>query len=303
MDAETVRKSKQRKGWLAQAAEAFSRSPDEAFELLQGCGYWAGPPDAAMVGSFLRNTPGLDKKKVGEYLGKNKPFVLEVLEAYVATFEFKSAKFNDAVRTFMQSFRLPPEAQMISRILESFAKHYYESNLDAGLYPDPDAVFLMTFAAIMLHSDHYNDNVKNKMTKAEYFKNCHGIPGLKELPNEVLDEIFQDITSQEIKIPDEFPGGEITNTRWKDLLSRGLLVGSFVSGFNGIFDKEIFSIIKSPVIAAISVGVLPKNTKNTLFFLTLELLIPSNLFFPFFFFSSLSLYFFLSLLSSAAASL
>jgi len=95
------------------------------------------------------------------------------------------------------------------------------------------------------------------MTLDQYIRNCTGIPGLKDFSREVLEAIFADVTSTEIKIPDEFPGGEITDTRWREFFaSRPQLVGAFSSlgSSSSLFDKEIFSIIKAPVIAAISVG-------------------------------------------------
>jgi len=172
LDADSIRKAKQRKSQLAQAAEAFNRSPDEAFEMLQACGYWPrstpqestsdAPPktsyDPNLVAQFLRFTPGLNKKEVGEFIGKKKPFNLSVLDGYVNTFDFKGMRLSESVRQFLQSMRLPLEAQMISRILEAFAQRYFDHN--PTIYPDVDSVFLLTFSIVMLHSDHHNPNVK-----------------------------------------------------------------------------------------------------------------------------------------------
>lgn len=47
--------------------------------------------DAAAVARFLRFCPGLSKSTIGELLGENEDFFLEVLDAFTATFDFAGA--------------------------------------------------------------------------------------------------------------------------------------------------------------------------------------------------------------------
>ena len=47
--------------------------------------------DAAAVARFLRFCPGLSKSTIGELLGENEDFFLEVLEAFTDTFDFAGA--------------------------------------------------------------------------------------------------------------------------------------------------------------------------------------------------------------------
>jgi len=60
--------------------------------------------------------------QVGQYIGKGPaekyPFVRDVLQAYVATFDFKGLPFDASFRRFLEQFRLPGEAQCIDRIME-----------------------------------------------------------------------------------------------------------------------------------------------------------------------------------------
>ncbi len=50
-------------------------------------------------------TPNIDKTLVGEILGSNKEFDLQVLEAYLGTFKM-SCDFLGVLRTFLESFKV-----------------------------------------------------------------------------------------------------------------------------------------------------------------------------------------------------
>lgn len=90
---------------------------------------------------FLKSCNRLDKRLLGDFLSK--PENLDVLKAFVQLFDFKdvgsrSIRLTDAADTFqkpiadalrelLESFRLPGEAQQISRIAETFAEVYFAS--------------------------------------------------------------------------------------------------------------------------------------------------------------------------------
>jgi brefeldin A-inhibited guanine nucleotide-exchange protein len=50
------------------------------------------------------------------------------MHAFVDTLEFKDLAFVDALRLFLQSFRLPGEAQKIDRFMLKFAERYIDGN-------------------------------------------------------------------------------------------------------------------------------------------------------------------------------
>ena len=62
----------------------------------------------------------------------------------------------------------------------------------------------------MLNTDLHNDGVKNKMTLEEFIRNNRGIDDGKDLPQEFLTSIYNEIRDNEIKMtPDvEAMGGE-----------------------------------------------------------------------------------------------
>lgn len=64
------------------------------------------------------------------------------MHAFVDSMEFKGLEFVDALRTFLQAFRLPGEAQKIDRFMLKFAERYIAGNpqttfANAGECVDP----------------------------------------------------------------------------------------------------------------------------------------------------------------------
>eukprot|EP00178_Gracilaria_changii_P018791 TRINITY_DN540_c0_g1_i1.p1 TRINITY_DN540_c0_g1~~TRINITY_DN540_c0_g1_i1.p1 ORF type:complete len:1751 (+),score=218.80 TRINITY_DN540_c0_g1_i1:220-5472(+) len=84
--------------------------------------------DITAIVRFLRDTPGLSKEKIGVILGEPDNLSRRVLADYTATFEFTNRTFTESLRVFLESFRLPGEAQKISRIVQSFADRYFTQN-------------------------------------------------------------------------------------------------------------------------------------------------------------------------------
>lgn len=71
---------------------------------------------------------GLRKSAVGDYLGENNPFNLEVLEKFCELHDFTDLILVQALRQFFWSFRLPGESQKIDRMVNAFARRYCANN-------------------------------------------------------------------------------------------------------------------------------------------------------------------------------
>ncbi|KAG5456384.1 MAG: Sec7 domain-containing protein [Olpidium bornovanus] len=65
---------------------------------------------------------------IGEYLGEGEPENIAIMHAFVDEMEFSGCKFVDALRRFLQHFRLPGEAQKIDRFMLKFAERYLLGN-------------------------------------------------------------------------------------------------------------------------------------------------------------------------------
>jgi brefeldin A-inhibited guanine nucleotide-exchange protein len=125
------------------------------------------------------------------------------MHAFVDMLEFADMHFTEALRMYLQTFRLPGEAQKIDRFMLKYAERYMEGNPD-GTFANADTAYILAFSVIMLNTDAHNKNLKQKrMTKVEFVKNNRGINDGKDLPEELLGEIYDEIQANEIKMKDE----------------------------------------------------------------------------------------------------
>lgn len=85
-------------------------------------GHW----DLKHVTSFTLSL--YSQTQVGEFLSENFKFNKEVMYCYVDQLDFCGWDFVSALRTFLEGFRLPGEAQKIDRLMEKFAARFLECN-------------------------------------------------------------------------------------------------------------------------------------------------------------------------------
>ena len=105
---------------------------------------------------MLRENPRFDKKQIGEYISNRKN--LDILQAFVQSLNFRSVRLDEALRLYLETFRLPGEAPVISLLMEHFAEHWHKSNDEP--FGNSDAAFTLAYAVIMLNVDQHNQNVK-----------------------------------------------------------------------------------------------------------------------------------------------
>eukprot|EP00045_Choanoeca_perplexa_P015203 m.185860 g.185860 ORF g.185860 m.185860 type:complete len:390 (-) comp16916_c1_seq1:188-1357(-) len=162
-------------------------------------------PDA--VAEFLLTTPGLDKQQIGNFLGENDPFNLEVLRCFSQQQDFTGAAFDAALRRFLWSFRLPGESQKIDRMMESFAERYHACN--PSRFRQTDTAYVLAFATIMLNTSLHNPSIKDRMTLEQFLSMNRGIDSGADLPADLLTEIYENIRSERFQIPDEGKGLDV----------------------------------------------------------------------------------------------
>ncbi|EEC78701.1 hypothetical protein OsI_18861 [Oryza sativa Indica Group] len=121
-----VRKRKLRKKKVAIAANHYNRDEKKGMEYLRLSQLVPTPPEPRSMAFFLRYSPGLDKNKIGELLGDPEEQSLRVLKEFTETFDFTGVILDTALRTYLETFRLPGESQKIQRILEAFSERFYE---------------------------------------------------------------------------------------------------------------------------------------------------------------------------------
>ena len=137
----------------------FNRKPSKGIEFLINSKKVGDTPQD--VASFLKLTSGLNKGVIGDYLGDREEFPLKVMHAYVDSFVFEAMDFGEAIRFFLQGFRLPGEAQKIDRIMEKFAERYCKCNPNS--FTSADTAYVLAYSVIMLNTDAHNTMVKDKV--------------------------------------------------------------------------------------------------------------------------------------------
>ncbi|XWS72348.1 hypothetical protein CRYUN_Cryun02cG0032400 [Craigia yunnanensis] len=213
-------KAKAHKSTMEAAISEFNRQP------VKGVGYLISnkmvEKNPASVAQFLRNTPSLDKAMIGDYLGQHEEFPLAVMHAYVDSITFSGMKFDTAIREFLKGFRLPGEAQKIDRIMEKFAERYCADN--PGLFKNADTAYVLAYAVIMLNTDAHNPMVWPKMSKSDFTRmNATNDPE-ECAPTELLEEIYDSIVKEEIKMKDDAAGIGKGSRQKPDGEERGRLV-------------------------------------------------------------------------------
>eukprot|EP00930_Biecheleria_cincta_P087192 TRINITY_DN7643_c0_g3_i1.p1 TRINITY_DN7643_c0_g3~~TRINITY_DN7643_c0_g3_i1.p1 ORF type:complete len:1562 (-),score=332.89 TRINITY_DN7643_c0_g3_i1:103-4788(-) len=126
--AETeLQRKKDQKRRMTIAARTFNSEPSKSTAALQSLGLLSSPLTAESMAEFLRHTPALDLRVVGEYLSKRHEFNGQVRKVFMGMFPFPGLGLVEALRTLLASFRLPGEAQCIERLMESFAEAYFRA--------------------------------------------------------------------------------------------------------------------------------------------------------------------------------
>ncbi|XP_008242137.1 PREDICTED: brefeldin A-inhibited guanine nucleotide-exchange protein 5 [Prunus mume] len=213
-------KAKAHKSTLEAAISEFNRQPVKGVEYLRSNKLVENTPHS--VALFLRSTPSLDKAMIGEYLGHHEEFPLAVMHAYVDSMKFSGMKFDTAIRELLKGFRLPGEAQKIDRIMEKFAERYCADN--PGLFKNADTAYILAYAVIMLNTDAHNPMVWPKMSKSDFIRMNAMDDAEERAPTELLEEIYDSIVKEEIKMKDDTVGLERSGRNKPEGEERGRLV-------------------------------------------------------------------------------
>ncbi|KAK9103545.1 hypothetical protein Sjap_020799 [Stephania japonica] len=195
-EASTIEQRRAYKLELQEGISLFNRKPKKGIDFLVSAKKVGNSPEE--IALFLKDTSGLNKTMIGDYLGERDELPLKVMHAYVDSFDFQGMEFDEAIRAFLQGFRLPGEAQKIDRIMEKFAERYCKCNPKA--FTSADTAYVLAYSVIMLNTDAHNPMVKNKMLPDDFIRNNRGIDDGKDLPEDYLRSLYERISRNEIKM-------------------------------------------------------------------------------------------------------
>lgn len=199
-DPEELEKVKQKKTALNNAVRAFNFKPKKGIKSLIKEGFIASS-DPRDIAAFFSGNERIDKKSLGEFLGEGDEDNIKIMHAFVDNMDFSRTRFVDALRRFLQSFRLPGEAQKIDRLMLKFAERYLTGNPAA--FANADTAYVLAYSVIMLNTDQHSAQVKKRMTVEDFIKNNRGINDSADLPDEYLQGIFDEIAQNEIVLDTE----------------------------------------------------------------------------------------------------
>lgn len=185
---------------LQESIRQFNMKPKKGIKSLLASGLIeSNSPES--IAKFLLTTEGLDKALLGDYLGEGDQENIAIMHAFVDLMDFSSMSFVDALRRFLQAFRLPGESQKIDRFMLKFAERYTLGNPE--IYANADTAYVLAYSVIMLNTDLHSPQIKNRMTTDDFLRNNRGINDNKDLPAEYLLGIFNEIRDNEIKLLSE----------------------------------------------------------------------------------------------------
>uniref|UniRef100_A0A8C7P4D9 Golgi-specific brefeldin A-resistance guanine nucleotide exchange factor 1 n=1 Tax=Oncorhynchus mykiss TaxID=8022 RepID=A0A8C7P4D9_ONCMY len=251
-DSQELLDIRNKKKLLNSGTEQFNQKPKKGIQFLQEKGLLSSPMDNNEVAQWLRENPRLDKKQIGEFISDRKH--MELLDSFVNTFTFQGLRIDEALRLYLEAFRLPGEAPVIHRLLETFTDTWHKVN--GSPFMTNDAGFALAYAVIMLNTDQHNNNVRKQnipMTVEQFKKNLKGVNGNTDFDQDMLEDIYNAIKNDEIVMPDEQSGLVKENYVWSVLLHRGATSeGVFLHVPAGSYDHDLFTMTWGPTIAALS---------------------------------------------------
>lgn len=107
----TLHTRRQQKALMFEGAAKFNKNPKEGIKFMQGkpfmlhvncemclsldieSGILPVPCDPTSLAKFLKSTPKLSKKWIGEYLGR--PDNVQVLKQFIGLFDFRGVRHSD----------------------------------------------------------------------------------------------------------------------------------------------------------------------------------------------------------------
>ncbi|EDO17243.1 hypothetical protein Kpol_538p3 [Vanderwaltozyma polyspora DSM 70294] len=134
---------------------------------------------------------------------KENPYKSKALNYFLTNcFDFKELPIDIALRELLMFVELPKETQQIDRLLQEFSNVYYEEHKkdpsSCGC-KDSNQVYFVVFSLLMLHTDFYNPNNKQKMSKQEFISLVHEDidSGGNEIAKDILSYFYDNITTKE----------------------------------------------------------------------------------------------------------
>ncbi|KAK5620032.1 IQ motif and S7 domain-containing protein 1 [Crenichthys baileyi] len=179
----------------------FNKKPEKGIQYLIERNFVPDTPVG--VAHFLLQRKGLSRQMIGEFLGnRQKQFNRDVLDCVVDEMDFSGMELDEGLRKFQAHIRVQGEAQKVERLIEAYSQRYCICNPGVvRQFRNPDTIFILAFAIILLNTDMYSPNVKpeRKMKLEDFVKNLRGVDDGEDIPRETLVGIYERIRKRELR--------------------------------------------------------------------------------------------------------
>ncbi|KAF1846747.1 Sec7-domain-containing protein [Cucurbitaria berberidis CBS 394.84] len=249
--AESLREQRARKAIIIRGATKFNEKPKAGIAYLTSQGIIRDPDDPKCIAEFVKGTTRVDKRVLGEFISKKGSEA--ILHAFISLFDFKEQRLDEALRQLLHAFRLPGESGLIERIVTDFSEQYFKMAQPEGI-ANKDAIYVLTYAVIMLNTDQHNPNLRGdkRMQLEDFAKNLRGVNDGKDFDPEYLKAMFESIKNREIILPEEHNDRNAYDHAWKELLVKVQSTSDIVFCDTNIFDADMFAATWKPIIATLS---------------------------------------------------
>lgn len=258
-----LREQRNLKKLIIKGASKFNENPKLGIAFLASQGLIQNPDDPMQVVKFLKGTSRIDKRVLGDFISKRQNE--RMLTDFMSLFDFSNMRVDEALRQLLNSFRLPGEAPLIERIVTEFSSKYYE-NAQPEEIADKDAVFILTYAVIMLNTDQHNPRVRTqeRMSVEQFSRNLRGVNKGGDFDPEYLRDIYDSIKTREIILPEEHDNKHSFDHAWKELLFKIQSTKDLTICNTNLFDADMFAATWKPVVATLTY-VFMSATDDTVF--------------------------------------
>ncbi|KAI5614018.1 IQ motif and SEC7 domain-containing protein 2 isoform X6, partial [Silurus asotus] len=183
----------------------FNKKPEKGIQYLIERGFMSDTPVG--IARFILERKGLSRQMIGEFLGnRQKQFNKDVLDCVLDEMDFSGMDLDDALRKFQAQIKVQGEAQKVERLVEAFSQRYCVCNPAlVRQFQNPDTIFILAFAIILLNTDMYSPNVKpeRKMKLDDFIKNLRGVDNGQDIPRDLLVGIYHRIQKWELRTNDD----------------------------------------------------------------------------------------------------
>ena len=196
---EEEKADRRRKQIVKNVVAKFNEKPKNGIEMAVQNDIVDSSPEA--IAKFLFTQDRLAKQAIGDYIGEHWEFNLQVMNHFVQLQDFTGNTLVDALRLFLSSFHLPGEAPKVDRLMEAFSKQYCSQNKTD--FKHTDTCYILSFAIIMLNTSLHNPSVreKDRLTREHFINMNRGINQGEDLPKEMLDKTYNEISQNPFQVP------------------------------------------------------------------------------------------------------